>query len=272
MDKIIKAAFAGAVTLGGLFVLSNQGRTGHPGLAELKKWKYAHRGLHDENLPENSMAAFRAALEHGYGIELDIHLIKDGALAVMHDTDLKRTTGCEGKITDLTAEDLKNYRLGGTKETIPTFRQVLDLFAGKAPLIIELKEDGNAEELVNAAVRAMEGYEGSWCMESFDPRCVYYLKKHYPHVIRGQLSENYCAAPGSKLPPALKFVLQNQMQNFLTQPDFVAYKFADRKALTNRICRKFWGIQGVSWTLKTQEELDTAVEEGWIPIFETFKP
>ena len=73
------------------------------------------------------MAAFRAALEHGYGIELDIHLMKDGNLAVMHDCELKRTTGCEGKITDLTIADLEHYHLGGTDETIPTFRQVLDL-------------------------------------------------------------------------------------------------------------------------------------------------
>ena len=272
MDNIIKAAFAGAVTLGGLYVLSTQGRTGHPGLAELKKWKYAHRGLHDENLPENSMAAFRAALENGYGIELDIHLIKDGTLAVMHDTDMKRTTGCEGKITDLTAAELKNYHLGGTEETIPTFRQVLDLFAGKAPLIIELKEDGNARELVDAAVKAMEGYEGPWCMESFDPRCVYWLKKNHPDVIRGQLSENYFASKNNPLSPTLKWVLKHHVENFLTQPDFVAYKFADRKILSNTLSRKFWGLQGVTWTLKTQEEFDTAVREGWLPIFEGFKP
>ena len=271
MDKLIKCAFAGTVALGGLFVLSNQGRTGHPGLAELKKWNYAHRGLHGENIPENSMAAFRAALEGGYGIELDIHLIKDGTLAVMHDTNLKRTTGQEGKITDLTAADLPGYHLGGTEETIPTFRQVLDLFAGKAPLIIELKEDGNAEALVDAAVAAMEGYEGPWCMESFDPRCVYYLKKKHPEVIRGQLSENYCGSSGS-LSPYVKFALTHQLQNFLTMPDFVAYKFADRKVLTNDICRKFWKLQGVSWTLRSQEDFDTAVQEGWIPIFEGFKP
>ena len=272
MDTIIKGLFAGAVTLGGLFVLSNQGRTGHPGLAELKKWKYAHRGLHGENIPENSIAAFRAALENGYGIELDIHLIKDGTLAVMHDTDMKRVTGCDRNITDLTAEELKSYRLGGTEETVPAFRQVLDLYAGQAPLIIELKCDSNAEALVDAAVAAMEGYTGPWCMESFDPRCVYYLKKKYPDVIRGQLSENYFAAKGSTLSPGLKFLLKHNIGNFLTMPDFVAYKYADRKTLSNRICRRFWKLQGVSWTLKSQAEFDTAVAEGWIPIFEGFKP
>ena len=117
MDKIVKGLFTGAVALSGLYVLSTQGRTGHPGLAALQGWKYAHRGLHDAEKPENSMAAFRAALENGYGIELDIHLIKDGNLAVIHDTALVRTTGCDGKITDLATEDLGNYRLENTDET-----------------------------------------------------------------------------------------------------------------------------------------------------------
>ena len=167
MDKIVKGLFAGAVALGGAYVLSTQGRTGHPELAALQNFKYAHRGLHDAEKPENSMAAFRAALEHGYGIELDIHLMKDGNLAVIHDRSLLRVTGQEGDITALSTEDLANYHLGGTKETIPTFRQVLDLYAGKAPLIIELKSDDNVEALVDAAAKAMEGYSGSYCMESF---------------------------------------------------------------------------------------------------------
>ena len=74
MDKLIKGLFAGAVALGGLYVLSTQGRTGHPGLEALRGWNYAHRGLHDEKLPENSMAAFRAALEASYGIELPMNI------------------------------------------------------------------------------------------------------------------------------------------------------------------------------------------------------
>lgn len=271
MEKLIKGMFSGAVALGGLYVLSTQGRTGHPGLDALKGWNYAHRGLHDAEKPENSMAAFRAALEHGYGVELDIHLMKDGNLAVMHDCDLKRTTGADGKITNLTAEELKNYKLGGTEETIPTFREVLDLFAGKAPLIIELKSDNNAEALVDAAVQIMEGYEGAYCMESFDPRCIYILKKKYPQIIRGQLTENYFAS-GSKLPAPLKWALKHQVLNFLTMPDFVAYKFRDRKTASNTLVREFWGVQGVTWTLKTREEYDAAVSDGWIPIFENFIP
>ena len=271
MSNLLKGIFAGAVALGGLYVLSTQGRANHPGLADLRGWKYAHRGLHDAEKPENSMAAFRAALENGYGIELDIHLLKDGNLAVIHDTSLKRTAGADVNITDLTTEELANYHLNGTEETIPTFRQVLELFAGKAPLIVELKADDNVEALVDAAVKAMEDYAGVYCMESFDPRCVHVLKKKYPHIIRGQLTEDFFVT-GSKLPAPLKWALKNQVMNIWTLPDFVAYKFRDRKTLSNTLVRKFWGVQGVTWTLNTQEELDTAVAEGWIPIFENFKP
>lgn len=272
MIAFIKFLFAAAVVLAGLYVLSTQGRVKHPGLEALRGWAYAHRGLHDENLPENSMGAFRAALENGYGIELDIHLMKDGNLAVIHDTSLKRTAGADVKITDLTVEDLPNYPLNDQGELIPTFDQVLELFAGKAPLIIELKEDGNSKALVDAAVKAMEGYEGAYCMESFHPMCVYHLKKYHPQIVRGQLVMNYFKEEKSPLHPALKWVMTNQVANFLTQPDFVSYRFSDRNTFSNWFARKFWGLQGVSWTIKSQRDFDRAVKEGWLPIFEGFKP
>jgi len=255
-----------------LAVLSTVGRTGHPGMKGLQGWAYAHRGLHGNGVPENSMAAFRGALEHGYGIELDIHLTKDGHLAVIHDTSLKRTAGADVKVTDLTLEELSRYHLEGTEETIPAFYQVLDLFAGKAPLIIELKADGNQEQLVDTAVKAMAGYKGPWCMESFDPRCIYYLRKNHPEVIRGQLSENYFAVKNN-LPWILKFLLSWNMLNFLTQPDFVAYNFGHRKSVWfNTVWQKLWKLQGVAWTIRSQEDFDTAVSEGWLPIFENFRP
>lgn len=268
---VIKILIVCATVLAGLYVLSTQGRVGHPGLAGLKGWAYAHRGLHDEELPENSMAAFRAALENGYGIELDIHLMKDGNLAVVHDASLLRTAGADVQITDLTVEDLPNYPLANG-ELIPTFDQVLELFAGKAPLIIELKEDGNSKALVDAAVAAMEGYEGPYCMESFHPTCVYNLKKYHPEVIRGQLVMDYFKEQHGKLNPVLKWLITNQVENFLTQPDFVSYRCSDRRTFSNWLARNFWGLQGVTWTIKSQREFDRAVKEGWLPIFEGFRP
>ncbi len=131
-------------------------RRGHPGLKDLQNWAYAHRGLHSEGVPENSMAAFRAALDAGYGIELDIHLLRDGNLAVIHDSLLNRTTGQAGRVEDLSTEELKYYPLEGTAETIPEFMDVLTLFHGKAPLIVELKPvDGNHAALAEAACKMM---------------------------------------------------------------------------------------------------------------------
>lgn len=271
--KLFTAAVAGTAALCTGYLMALRGRTGHPGLKELQGWSYAHRGLHGNGVPENSMAAFRKALEHGYGIELDIHLMKDGNLAVIHDASLKRTAGADVNITDLTTADLADYTLEGTEERIPTFAQLLQLYAGQAPLIIELKADGNNHQaLVDAAVAAMEGYEGPWCMESFDPRCLFYLKKNHPQVIRGQLTENFFHS-NYPLHPALKFVMKHNLTNFLTVPDFVAYKFADRKdTLSNFLCRRVWDMQGVSWTLKNPHEHEAAVREGWLPIFEDYTP
>jgi glycerophosphoryl diester phosphodiesterase len=256
-----------------VYIFMLRGRRGHKELSQLRGWAYAHRGLHGPGVPENSMKAFRLALEAGYGIEFDVHLMADGNLAVIHDPSLKRTAGADVFIEDLTTNDLINYTLEGTDERIPTFRQVLELYAGKAPMIIELKaERGNHAALGEAVCKALEGYDGAFCLESFDPRVVHWLKKNHPELIRGQLSENFIANKNSTLPFAIKFVMTTQLLNFLSVPDFIAYKFADRKRLGNFICRKIWGLQGVTWTIKSQEEFDAAVRDGWIPIFEGFTP
>lgn len=255
-----------------LYLWCLRGRTSHKDLHKLCDFKYAHRGLHNEERPENSMAAFRAAFEHGYGIELDIHLMKDGNLAVIHDSSLMRVAGVDVAIEDLTAADLEKYPLGNSDEHIPLFSQVLELYQGKAPLVVELKcVNGNYDALCRVALELLDNYDGLYCMESFDPRATRWLRKNRPDIIRGQLSENWMKS-AVKLPWILKLVMTYHISNFYTRPDFVAYKYADRKALGTDICRKFWGIQGVSWTLKTLEEYRTAVEEGWIPIFEGFEP
>jgi glycerophosphoryl diester phosphodiesterase len=269
---IILAILCCCLSIFSIYLFCLGGRTGHKDLHKLCGWKYAHRGLHNAERPENSMAAFRAALEHGYGIELDIHLMKDGNLAVIHDSTLKRVAGADVNIEDLTLEDLPNYTLGNSMEQIPLFSQVLDLYRGKAPLIVELKCVGNNHAaLCEAALEMLDRYDGLFCMESFDPRVTRWLRKNRPDIIRGQLSENWMKS-SLKLPWVLKFAMTYHISNIYTRPDFIAYKYADRKAFGTEICRKFWDIQGVSWTLKTPQEYETAVEEGWIPIFEGFEP
>lgn len=255
-----------------LYIFALRGRRCHPLFRKLRQWKYAHRGLHGNGVPENSMAAFRLAVENGYGMELDVHLLSDGNLAVIHDASLKRTAGADVKIEDLRTEQLADYHLEGTDQTIPTFRQVLDLVDGKVPLIVELKpENGNHAQLSKTACEMLSSYPGLYCIESFDPRCIRWLKINRPEIVRGQLAHNSLRENG-KVPYILRFVMTNLLCNFWNVPDFIAYRYCDRNRLGVRITRALWKVQGVSWTLKTQEELDTAVQENWIPIFEGFKP
>ena len=256
-----------------LLLLATRCRRNHPGMEALQGWAYAHRGLHSPGIPENSMAAFRLALQEGYGVELDIHLLKDGSLGVIHDSLLSRTAGREGHVEDLTREELNTVFLEGTQETAPELQQVLALFDGKAPLIIELKPWGdNWQALTETACRRLKGYEGVYCLESFDPRCIRYLRKHHPELIRGQLAENFLKSSGT-MPYPLKLLLTHNLLNFLTLPDFIAYRFDHRKdTCANWLCRRLWKTQGVSWTIRRREDYDTAVREGWLPIFEGFSP
>ena len=236
-------------------------------------WNYAHRGLHSDGAPENSLEAFRRARDKGYGVELDVHLLADGNLAVIHDSNLKRVTGQDGRVEDLTTEQLSQYFLNGTDQTIPEFSQVLQLYAGKAPLIVELKSAGNnCAALCEKACAMLDSYNGLYCLESFDPRCVYWLRKNRPDLIRGQLTENFFKSKTSTLPWIFKFIMTVQMLNFLTRPDFIAYKFRDRGHFSNLLVDSLWKVPSVTWTLVNEEEYKAAVTENRIPIFESFEP
>jgi glycerophosphoryl diester phosphodiesterase len=260
------------LVLGAAYLLGIRGRVGHPGLEALRGWSYAHRGLHGKGKPENSMAAFQAAKEAGYGIELDVHLLADGNLAVIHDSALERVTGLPGTIEELTTRQLRDCKLCGTEEIIPELAHVLEMWEGGAPLIVELKPaKGNHAELAEAVCDLLERYQGPYCLESFDPRCILWLKKNRPELIRGQLSEDYFAKGRPKIPFILKWIMTENLANFVTKPDFVAYRYADRFCtLSNFFCLRRMAC--ISWTVTSQAEYNKAVREGWIPIFEGFLP
>ena len=262
------------VVLFELYVLALQCRNGHSGLKELRLFRYAHRGYHDKpQIPENSMAAFRRALQNYYGVELDIHLMRDGNLAVIHDSSLKRTADADVEIEDLTAADLEQYRLEGTDEKIPLFSEVLELFEGKTPLIVELKAArGNHNELAAAACELLDRYQVSYCIESFDPRCIMWLKKNRPDVIRGQLSYAFTKHKKGEVSWLKGFVLEHMLLNWKTRPDFIAYNMTERDNLSVKLCRKIYKVQEVNWTITTKEEMKEAEALGNLVIFEQFDP
>lgn len=251
-------------------------RRNQPGWDKLAGVKYAHRGLHnaDKGVPENSMAAFQLAVEAGFGAELDVHLMADGNLAVVHDSDLTRVCGKPGIIEELVEEDLIEYPLMGTEELIPLFQEVLELFEGKTPLIIELKvEGGNANALTDAVMAMLEDWNGVYCLESFHPGVLLRLKERYPWVLRGQLSQNFLKGGevhGLSLPA--RFALTNLLTSALTRPDFVAYKWQDRKNPSLRLMRALYGVHEVGWTVRDRQTLDDLEADGVPAIFEGFLP
>ena len=255
-----------------LFLLALSGRGGKKRFQGLEGFDYAHRGLYKTGeIPENSTAAFALAIRQGYGIELDLHLLADGELAVIHDDTLSRTTGLEGKVKELTADKLCECCLEGTKWTIPTFKEVLQQVDGQVPLIIELKSEGNTEALCKAVVKALRGYRGAYCIESFDPRVVFWFRKNRPEITRGQLSKNFIKEPTEHKFP-VRFILTTLLCNFLTNPDFIAYNFAHRNDLCNVIATRLWKLQPVSWTINNKRDGVKAKKEGSIIIFENYLP
>ena len=199
--KIALLAASAALPMAGRLLLD--GRRGQPGWDKLLDWRYAHRGLHDNNggVPENSLAAFRLAAENGFGAELDVHLTADGQLAVIHDSDLQRVCGQEGKVEELTYEALSQYRLLGTEERIPLLSEVLSLFAGVAPLIVELKPiRGNEPELAEKTCALLDTFPDlSYCLESFDPYASSPRTSSAPPTIPS-FSPALCSPPSSPTP------------------------------------------------------------------------
>lgn len=220
------------------------------------------------------MAAFRRAVEHGFGAELDVHLMADGELAVIHDSSLERVCGRQVDIEDLTAADLPDCALMGTEETVPLLRDVLALFEGKTPLIIELKvERGNANALTDAVMALLKGWNGTYCVESFHPGVLLRLKRKYPEVIRGQLSRNFMKnSEGSGLSLPARFVLTNLLTTAATEPDFIAYQWQDRGNPTLRLMKKLYGVHEAAWTVRDRETMEALDRDGAVSIFEGFIP
>ncbi|MBQ6824897.1 MAG: glycerophosphodiester phosphodiesterase [Clostridia bacterium] len=239
-------------------------------LKELKKAQYAHRGLHNiqKGIPENSLPAFRLAVEQGYGIELDLHLSKDGRLVVEHDDTLRRTCGVDLRIEDTDWAELQTLRLEGTEERLPLLEEILALVDGKIPLLLEVKVvDGNQAALCAALAAAMEGYQGPWCVESFEPRAILWFRRHAPRIPRGQLAGNV-RKEGSNVSPVINFVLKNLLVNVLSRPDFVAYNYLSHRNLSFGLCRLLYRPPLFFWTIRSEEGHRIAEQYHAAPIFE----
>ncbi len=262
----VAGAVAAAAALTALVVAP--GRSSEDQKAPFIRRNYAHRGLHklDKSVPENSLSAFREAAEAGYGVELDVHLSKDEEVMVFHDDTLDRMCGVPGNIEEKTCWQLKQLRLAGTEETIPTLKEAFDAIDGRVPVILELKSGSNNRLLCEKTLALMDDYHGQVCIESFDPLIVRWFHTNAPDILRGQLScEPGRFSEDTKKPVA--FLLGNLLTNFLSRPQFIAYGIGGKKPLTVRICEAL-GAMRVAWTSHDmeQERKNDAV------IFEFYRP
>lgn len=241
---------------------------GKPDRSALYGVHYAHRGLFDNetDAPENSLAAIRKAVEAGYGIEFDVQLSKDDIPVVFHDASLKRVCGVDGKVWEYTLEELQRMKLGNSNETIPTFEQVLEVIDGKVPLIIEYKMDRAITKVCELGNKVLETYRGPYCIESFHPLAVMWYRKNRPDVIRGQLSENYRRSGKKKID---LWLMTHLLTNFVTRPDFIAYRHSDADNLERRICKGL-GALSVAWTIRSEEEYRKAKPQFDLFIFDSF--
>ncbi len=227
---------------------------------------YAHRGLHGDGVPENSIAAFERACQNSHGIELDIQLSADGEVMVFHDYTLNRMTGADAKVKDLTCAELQALSLAGTDQTIPTFSEVLALVNGRVPLLVELKgEDLNADLCPKAAALLKE-YRGDYCIESFNPLLIRAMRKELPEAWYGQLYTNVCK--DKKKINLLNILLTLMAFNFLARPDFIAYNYLYRNGLPVRLATKLYTAERFVWTVRDREELKNCEKNGEYAIFE----
>ena len=241
---------------------------------EMNKFKtvmYAHRGLHNEERAENSMSAFKAAVDGGFGIELDIRLSKDGKLVVFHDDTLDRVCGREGRVIDFTADELATFKLSGTNDGIPLFSDVLSLVDGKIPLLVEIKENAGDSTVSHATCEILKGYKGEFIIESFNPMSLKVVKENYPEIPRGILSHRYYDYEKSRKP--LFFLLQSLLLNFLCRPAFIAYDHRHADAFGLRFVRAFFKVPTIAWTVRSAEEEKAARKNGFDGIiFENYLP
>ena len=235
------------------------------GRAFITNRMFAHRGLHNQDLgiPENSLAAFKAAKDLGFGVELDVRLTKDGQVIVFHDDTLRRLCGKADRVRDLNYEDLCTLRLCDTEETIPLLSQALAVLDG-ASVICELKMyDGvkNMEELCSKTADLLKNYKGDYCVESFSPFALRWFMKNRPQIIRGQLSEDF------EKPDRHTFVMKHLLVNFLGRPDFISYSARSIRPLGFHIVKSL-GAVAVAWTIRSEAELDKAQKHFDAFIFE----
>ncbi len=232
----------------------------------LKNIPIAHRGLHDETRPENSLPAFLAAIGHGYAIETDVRFTKDRQLVVFHDDTLLRMTGDPRPVSECDLAELLPLQLGEKPAHIPLFSDFLQTVGGRVPLLIEIKNmpQVKAEEIAAAMYAFLKDYGGEYAVQSFNPLYVKAYKKLCPNIPCGVLgTAEKGAAKGLQ-----GHIIKHMSLNFWVRPDFISYRKED---LPRGKIGRFRGAK-LAWVVRSEDEalfarryVDNIIFEGFLP-------
>ncbi|MBS1664776.1 MAG: glycerophosphodiester phosphodiesterase [Bacteroidetes bacterium] len=232
----------------------------------------AHRGLHSPTVPENSLAAFKAAMDNQYAIELDVQVIADHEVVVFHDDNIQRMCGTSKPVDTLVRQDLGFCVLKSgaqnRQETIPLLTEVFRLIDGRVPILIEIKRQPQVKQANSYILNELKKYQGAFAIQSFDPMILGWFAKHAPHIIRGQLSSNFKSEP---LNPITKYLLRNFKLNFVSKPAFIAYDVKDLPRADLERRRKK-GEPVIGWTVDSQTVYEKVKSYCDNIIFEGFQP
>ena len=213
----------------------------------------AHRGIHDNiKVFENTIEAFKLAIKKKYIIELDIHKTVDNQIVVFHDYDTKRLFDNDLIIENSTYKELSNLK----KFHIPTLAEVLKLVDGKVPLLIELKQRNKAGKLESLTMELLNNYNGEYAIQSFNYKTLYWFKKNYPDILRGQLSSTF---NNKKIPKIKKYILSNMFTNIITKPNFISYKYNELPIKKIKNYQKK-GLKVLGWTVISKKEYNKYIK------------
>lgn len=225
---------------------------------------YAHRGLHQSGVAENSLTAFRDAIDRGMGIECDVQRSSDGQAMVFHDFELDRLTAETGPVIERSSAELARIELSGSGDRIPTLKRMLDEVAGRVPVLIEIKSKRGSFKHVGALCqtvrRVLEGYAGPHAIMSFDPRVSRWFADRSPLTVRGLVvtEENSKTLIG---------MVRRRLSLWAARPDFLAYDIRD---LPSRFAagQRQRGLPVLTWTVRSAEHQERAAAHADAPIAE----
>ena len=238
----------------------------------------AHRGLHDaaKGIIENTIAAFEAAIARGYGIECDVRPAGCATPMVFHDLTLERLVEAEGPLAAHEAPALKRLAYRAAGGSMIDLSDLLDLVGGRVPLLIEIKSEWEPPDrrYLRAIADTVADYRGPVALMSFDPAVMTGIRQLAPHIPRGIVSGLFagdCWWRG-KLGAERAYSLTHLLESGPAAPDFYAYDVNALPTPVTRFVREVLGLPLFTWTVRTEEQRETAVRWADAPIFEGYEP